>query len=288
MQLYAFDQKRQVIFARDASRQMDYFCPECSGVLRLRGGVHRQNHFYHLETTRNCRQSGKSIEHLNVQLYFLSALPIGECILEMRFPEISRIADIYWADKKIVFEVQCSPISRQEVQERSKDYQSLGFEVIWVLHDKRYNQKRSTSAEDFLHHRPHYFTNIDEGGAGIIYDQFSQLDKGYRINCMPPLAIDVSHPKWIEKGAKFEGKMLNLIERRLKASSGYFANDLADHFFNSVIQNDYLEKALELEISSGLTITSNTLFKRIKFLFCQYIIRPYQLLFQLLLEKACK
>lgn len=288
MQLYAFNKERQVIFARNASRQLDYFCPECSAIVRLRGGLHRQNHFYHLQTVENCRQSGKSIEHLNVQLFFLSILPAGECDLEKRFPEISRIADVFWINKKIVFEIQCSPISRQEVQERNQDYHRLGFEVIWILHDKRYNQKRLTAAEDFLHYRPHYFTNIDENGAGIIYDQFSILEKGFRTNCMPPLPVDVADLKRDERKIKNEDIKLNLIKKRLEVSPSYFSRDLIDHCLNLNLPNDYIEKAREIEIDSGLGIVSNTLFDRFKFLLAQYIIRPYHLLFQLLLEKACK
>lgn len=105
---------------------------------------------------------------------------------------------------------------------------------------------------------------------------------------MHPLAIDVSHPKRIEGELKFDGRMLNMIKKRLETSPGYFSNDLVDHFFNSNLQHDYLESALEAEIKCGLVVVSNTAFNRIKFMFCQYVIRPYRLLFQLLLEKACK
>jgi competence protein CoiA len=288
MQLYAFDLEGQVIFARDASRQMDYFCPECKGVVRLRGGLHRQNHFYHLEATRSCRQSGKSLEHLNVQLFFLNAYPQGECSLELRFPEINRIADVFWISENIVFEIQCSPISRQEVQARNRDYKSLDLEVIWILHDKRYNQKRLTSMEDYLHHQPHYFTNINEDGEGIIYDQFSQLDKGYRVNRMLPLAVDVQQHKRMLEKVNAERKVLNVIKRRLDVSLGYFSNDLVDQCINLNLENDYIEKAFEAELASGITPIPKTLCNKLKFMFYQYVVRPYCLLFQLLLEKACK
>lgn len=302
MQLYAFDQKRQVIFARDALRQMDYLCPECSGVVRLRGGIHRQNHFYHLETVRACRQSGKSMEHLNVQLFLLDALPAGECALELRFPEIKRIADSVWMNQKIVFEIQCSPISRQEVEARSQDYQSLGFEVVWILHDKRYNQKRITAAEDFLHDRPHYFTNIDADGIGEIYDQFSQLDGGRRVNKLSPLGVDLTQPKSLEgtgKEGHFPGKMLHSIKQRLAHRSAYFEGDLVDQFFRlhassgnlDDFLNAYFKAALKAEMAAGfsaLSEPSNTLFEQLKAAFCRYVLRPYRLLFQLLLERACK
>ncbi|MBA3285957.1 MAG: hypothetical protein H0U27_12990, partial [Nitrosopumilus sp.] len=128
MQLYAFDIESKLISAKNALRQIDYFCPECKGYLRLRGGLHRQDHFYHSDFTPTCRQSVKSAEHLHTQLYILSQLPEKKCFMERRFPEINRIADICWESKKIIFEIQCSPISVEEIQERNRDYQSAGFE----------------------------------------------------------------------------------------------------------------------------------------------------------------
>lgn len=294
MQLYAFDQNHHIIFARDALRQQDYFCPECQATLRLRGGLHRQNHFYHLESVLACRQSGKSIEHLNVQLFFLSTLPKGECALEKRFPEINRIADVVWMDKKIVFEIQCSPISRAEVSERSQDYQRLGYETVWVLHDKRFNQKRMSSAEDFLQNRLHYFTNINAEGKGILYDQFSQVNKGCRVSRLDPLPIEVAHPKFYNAESKrdYEGekdkKLLQLVKRRLSKQSIYFSNDLIDLSLNSALQDAYLELAWGAEIGSGLEGPRGTFFKRTREFLYYVFVRPYRLFFQLLLERACK
>lgn len=287
MQLYAFDQNKQIIFARNASRQIDYVCPECNSIVRLRGGLHRQNHFYHLEVTRACRQSGKSLEHLNVQLFFLSTLPAGECVLEQRFPEINRIADVVWVHKKIVFEIQCSAISRTEVLERSQDYKSLGYEIIWILHDKRYNQKKITSAEEFLSSRLHYFTDINAAGEGVIYDQFSVLDKGLRLNRLKPLPIDLNHPMQISGGAKFKNRnVLEVVKRRLEESLLYFSNDLVDHSVSD-LHSEYIQLALEAEINYAL-IKPSTVLGKLKFIFSHFIVRPYQLLFQIFLERACK
>ena len=104
MQLYALDKNSIVISAKNASKHDRYRCLECQSNLRLRGGIHRQNHFYHLDSKRICRQSGKSMEHLQVQLFLQSQLSLtDDCLLEKRFEEINRIADVFWVSKKIVF-----------------------------------------------------------------------------------------------------------------------------------------------------------------------------------------
>lgn len=125
MQLYAFDVNNRLVFSSHAHKQKNYICPECKGIVRLRGGLQRQNHFFHQEAVRTCRQSGKSVQHLAVQYFFLDRLPEGECALEHSFPEIGRIGDVVWFQEKIVFEIQCSFITAAEVQARNSDYASL-------------------------------------------------------------------------------------------------------------------------------------------------------------------
>ncbi len=289
MQLYAYDRDKKLIFAKDAFKQMDYYCLECEGSLRRRGGFHRKDHFYHLDALRECRQNGKTHEHLNVQLYILHVLPEGECFLEKRFPKINRIADVVWEDKKLIFEIQCSPISSNEVYERNQDYKKAGYEVVWILHDKRFNQKRLTGAEHFLHSLPHYFTNMNVEGKGEIYDQFSIMDKGLRLNRLKPLPINVREPKFVEQEFK-DGKDvgLQLARRRLLKSSLYFSCDLIDRYFNRGDAEDpYIKEAEKFEMVS-VGRKNETVFEILKKRFFQYVVKPYQLMLQFFLERACK
>ncbi len=292
MQLYAFDADGKLVFVMQALRQQDYFCPECKGTVHLRGGFHRQNHFYHLETTSACRQNGKSAEHLHTQLYFLNQLPKNECFLEWRFPNINRIADVVWTPKQIVFEIQCSSISAEEVLQRNQDYLGVGFEVVWILHDKRFNQRLLTGAEHCLQALPHYFTNIDENGEGIIYDQFSWIEKGSRLHRMTPLPILIHSLKRTD----FQKlSTLAIVRRRQKNSTLYFSQDLIDIYFNLPLQfYEYIEAAQEIEnlyfdqqADQKKEKDHSSLFQ-VKRLFYNYMIRPYKLLFQMLLERACK
>jgi competence protein CoiA len=188
MQLYALDSSIPVL-AEHAQKGKDYTCPECGSPVRVRGGPARQTHFYHLALLKQCRQHEKSQEHIQLQLKLLSQLK--SALIECPFSAVDRIADVAWVPKKLVFEIQCSPISLEEVQGRILDYNRAGYGVIWILHDKQFNQKRLSAAENFLRTVPCYFTNIDKMGEGIVYDQFEVLKSGQRPFKGPPLTVNV-------------------------------------------------------------------------------------------------
>lgn len=270
-QLYAITFEGEVIAACHALKQTDYFCPECKKIVRLRGGLHRQDHFYHLEITVDCRQSRKSFEHIQAQLYILKALPQGDCHLEWRFPEIHRIADVVWPSEKLIFEIQCSPIRQEEIMARNADYARAGYEVVWILHDHRFNQKRLTAAEHWLFPLPHYFTNLSAKGIGIIYDQFSLFKQGYR-HSLKPLPIDIAQPRYYKSD--------------YKEHSLYFVGDLTDRRLSpSEEDREYLEAVKNLE--EGMS-GKRTFIQLLKLGLERWIFRPYRLLFQIFLERACK
>lgn len=194
MLLIAKNSSDELVAAHLANRTESYTCLECSTPLRLRGGRHRRLHFYHTSKQRPCRQQGKSATHLAVQTTILKRLPAHEAMLEHPFPEIGRICDLYWEREKIAFEVQCSPISRDEVASRTADYHSLGIDVVWIFHERRFNRRRLSAAEEWLFNRSHYFTNINEQGAGVIYDQWARLQKGMRLDRTSRFAIRIDRP----------------------------------------------------------------------------------------------
>jgi len=229
MQIYALEDKRAIV-AAEANRHKNYRCPECLGALRVRGGPHRQTHFYHLKSNPACRQSKKTFAHLQVQRILASLLPGS--MLEKPFPEKGRIADLVWEQEKLVIEVQCSPLSLEEAKMRCRDYQDLGYQVVWVLHDKRFNQKMLSAAEDFLRRAADtssralcYFTNIDEQGIGEIYDQFEVIKKGKRYFKGPPLRVDLSKPCF--HPVKERENAPDILKQR---PHFHFAGDLLDRF----------------------------------------------------------
>lgn len=129
------------------------------------------------------------IKHKEIQKKILHLLPEGETRMEKRFPAIHRIADIAWLPQRIIFEVQCSPISLSEIKARKKDYASLGYTLVWILHDRRFNRKWPTIAELFARSGPCYFTNGNH-----FYDQVEIVKGRHRLYRGPPLSINLSAP----------------------------------------------------------------------------------------------
>lgn len=292
MQLYALNAQQHCVAANRAIKQKDYFCPECQSIVHVRGGIYRQNHFYHVETSRQCRQNGKSLEHLQLQLRILDLLPPGECFVEHRFPSMGRIADVFWLPQKIVFEIQCSPMSALEVMQRTQDYTAMGFTVVWILHDSRYNRYRLSAMELYLQQQPHYFSNIDAAGKGIIYDQFAIIQAGSRLQKLKRRPIDVTRPKRCDAAPKLISALIP-VQKKLAHSNLYFANDVATCCLDQPMseeQQNYAKEASQLEqrLAKEVNLNSATFTNQAFPMIDRWLLRPYRLLFQMLLEKACK
>jgi len=238
MQLYALDRDGEPVLAARADRREQYFCMECACPLGLRQGEARRPHFYHFRASEKCRLSAKGMIHLNLQQYLCDLLP--EAKMEQRFKKIGRIADVAWLPKKLIYEIQCSPISAEEVLGRIADYRSIGFEVVWILHDKKYNRYRQTPAENALKENTHYFTNFDRASQGIVYDQYEIVQKGRRALKLSPLPVDLSRPAAVMGN---EAAELPLIKQRSMHWRVQFAGDLLDRAGDS----KYLEKARHFE-----------------------------------------
>lgn len=112
--------------------------------------------------------------------------------MERPFPQIGRIADVAHLESNTVFEIQFSPMSIEEAKSRCRDYESLGLQVVWVLHDQTYNQKRITPTERFLRTKCCYYSNMDSRGKGLIYDQYDQTKGKRRRGKSGPLPVDLS------------------------------------------------------------------------------------------------
>jgi len=286
MQLYALDKDKRAVFANYAKKHTNYTCPECDSLIRLRGGVHRQNHFYHLDPERRCRQNGKSMEHLQVQFRILDVLTENACSLEVRFPEINRIADCVWHKPKIIFEIQRSPISAAEVRSRNSDYRKIGYAVIWILHDKQFGLRRLSAAEMYLASYVHYFTNIDAQGKGSFYDQFTILEginKKYVSERKEFLFNElVSH----ETSLKLARKIPVFLQEKMKNSVYHFKGDLMEACLQGE-NEELVAKLFELEKNNKSGSLPKIVGRCLKFIL-NCIVRSYQIVFRIFLEKACR
>jgi len=277
MQLYALNRNQQIISADSADKHTDYICLECKEIVRLRSGIHRHKHFYHTAPSRNkCKLSGKGAVHISIQYHLREILPQGECLLEKSFPSISRIADVVWTTENIVFEIQCSPISAEEVRARNKDYRSEGYNVVWLLHEKNFNKKRFNAAEIFLRNSStYYFTNINEHGAGTIYDQFDILYKGRRMHAFPRYIIDITKP---EKAIPKPSKDLPIIlKNRITRWPLHFHGDLL-HVSTSNDLHIMTEAEKKYHSPQQRKMSSRLI---------ETLLIPYRILFSTLLENSC-
>ncbi|HSW72853.1 MAG TPA: competence protein CoiA family protein [Chlamydiales bacterium] len=207
MQIYALGDKGNLAI-HEAVKGEDYLCPGCGEVVRARKGKIKQPHFYHIKKNRVCREANKSLAHLQMQEYLLKTLPKNEAEMEHTFPQIQRIADVFWKEQKIVFEIQCSPISIEEAQKRNLDYGSLGLTVIWLLHDRIFNKKKCKESELFLRKEGAYYFSLWKEVR--IYDQWERLKGAFRVFRGMPLQVAI-----------------HLLKRR--SNEIYFTGDVKDH-----------------------------------------------------------
>ncbi|MBA3816550.1 MAG: hypothetical protein H0X29_08545 [Parachlamydiaceae bacterium] len=294
MHLYALGNDEKVIYAGHADKHINYICLECAQVVRLRSGFHRQAHFYHLQPNHKCRLNGKSMSHLMLQHYLESVLPKGEVQLEHRFPLIQRIADVAWITEKIIFEVQCSPISAAEVLQRNADYASQGYQVVWLLHENRYNQKRLSAAEDALKCFPHYFSNMDAEGKGDVFDQLSFAVQGMRKQYLSKLLIDVSKPH--RKLHVDQLSLPQIIAERLETWPVCFRGDYVYLCHEKASDIELLKVFLDAiflaetqwRVDFDRGIMELSLWNFFKKIYVNYLAFSYRSVLRLILEKASR
>lgn len=281
MQLYALDHQKSYVNATWAMPGQSYSCPECGDFLRVRGGSRMQRHFYHYRGKSFCRQRAKSGEHLWVQQRLMELLPEGEGRMERHFPEIGRIADVAWEERKVVFEVQCAVMTPEEALARTEDYRALGWLVVWILHDKRYNGRVCSPFEESILLHPHYFTNIDDRGKGTIYDQLVIWKEGRRYAasdalCMMEGLLDLREPLGAVDAPR-------ILLNRISGWSLHCGVDYLGHWQKNKL--DAFWKEWATVESRELLLQRWQILRRV---FTKLFIRPYRLAFQWILESSCK
>lgn len=132
---------------KDVTKQL-YTCPACGGGLRLRQGQSIRTHFAHV-SLKQCDfyYENESLEHLeNKVALFNWAMKNDKAELECPIPQLKQIADIL-VNKQLALEVQCSPISRQLLEERSLGYRKNGYQVLWLVGQKLWLKERLTQLQ---------------------------------------------------------------------------------------------------------------------------------------------
>ena len=127
-------------------------CPFCDSQLIIRDGPVRTAHFAHrsIECDSSLIRHPESIEHHEgkrfvanyLQEQFADLLEEINIQFEVHIKEANRIADVliqFPMGWRVAHEIQLSPISRNQLQERTEDYARSGIDTIWWLGRKADN-----------------------------------------------------------------------------------------------------------------------------------------------------
>ncbi|OGN62324.1 MAG: hypothetical protein A3F09_04625 [Chlamydiae bacterium RIFCSPHIGHO2_12_FULL_49_11] len=100
-------------------------------------------------------------------------------------------ADLLWPEKRLVIEIQISPITKEEVKDRTLCFASYGYDTLWLLHPRRYNQKFLKPEEGALRFASSYFI-LPTAADVHVFDQSEQFRGRLRTYRSPPLLLDLN------------------------------------------------------------------------------------------------
>ena len=217
MALFAERSERK-ISALDAKEKHGYTCLLCKHPVILKKGTSKVPHFSHKKLSPSCKQKKRSSKHLELQLQIQSLFPEAEVTLEVPFYEIQRVADLVWEKEGIIFELQLSPLTKEEALRRERDYASIGYEVVWLLGDKTFNRRKGKEAEIQIRKKTSYYISLK---TGQIYDQIEHFHGRIQEILLPRRAIYLQKPQKIEDPNTFSSP----LKERATRSKICFLND---------------------------------------------------------------
>ncbi|MDE3045041.1 MAG: hypothetical protein KGJ02_00120 [Verrucomicrobiota bacterium] len=291
MTLYALEEDEILIYAAEAEERRVYRCTGCHRPVKVRRGPYRVPHFYHLSQSPTCRLYSKSQDHLLAQLALQKILPAAQTILEKPFPEILRVADVVWEPYKLIFEIQCSLLTPHEAKQRMRDYQKVGYQIVWILDDRVFNRRILRPAEKLIRQTPCYYATLRKQMFPIFYDQFEIFHNERRIRRGQCFKVELKFPGRLPVFTWEEKRWPRQIIQKTALTNLFFHGDL----IHKALLSDTvpalrfaIENFRALEI---LTLSQHQQKEKWKLLkkivrFC--FLEPLGLLMRHLLEKAAR
>lgn len=126
--LVALDRDGNRVFAEEAEKTIDYYCPTCSKRVILKRGSINISHFAH--QSNECEDKwhyDMSEWHYSMQGRFDKSY--REVVVKHK--GVIHRADILLGNK--IIEFQHSPIAQDEIIERNYFYKAAGYKVAWVF-----------------------------------------------------------------------------------------------------------------------------------------------------------
>ncbi len=155
--------------------------PCCGMSGHLRTSKCGLKHFYHAHKSKECGGKPESLDHLRLknQIYQICRAEGWDAQPEYQSPAGDWRADVYATrgERSVVFEVQLSKISQEELQEREEKYARDGIESYWLLRNYLdllfyYEMDDEEDCLDCL--------NLDESEFSLTHEKFYYVQKGIR------------------------------------------------------------------------------------------------------------
>ena len=140
------------------SREHLLCCPNCRGVVHVRGGAEKrtQLHFAHQRGECAWSTESESVRHamgkVVLSRWLRTQFPNAVVTLEERLPEPNRIADVFLTHangKQWAIEFQCAPLNREEWYQRHTAYRTAQIRDIWIIGNNR-REKQEAFIEAIL------------------------------------------------------------------------------------------------------------------------------------------
>nr|WP_279326111.1 competence protein CoiA family protein [Bacillus sp. FJAT-47783] len=203
----AVNKFEKIVYAWEDLSQYEgkFFCPHCKSELIYRNGNINCAHFAH-KSLRNCPYSGhhESEEHIRMKKNLFNFLKkkypnlkieLEKCLVPNRRADLV----IYGESQTLVVEFQASSIDFDEIKERTKDYNKLGYPVLWIFHIGRFGYKYFPS-EEKEKSMPYELIKMGE-----MDSLFAMDDKGFIRRCS--LGKRKKNTKSVHKNKFFPVKM---------------------------------------------------------------------------------
>ncbi len=128
------------------SQERVLYCPNCRGVVHVRGGPEKriQLHFAHQKGECLWSTESETVRHMRgkkvLAEWLRKQFPQASVSLEERLPEPNRIADIFVAHadgQRWAVEYQCAPLDIEEWRLRHTAYRTAGIQDTWIVGKNR-------------------------------------------------------------------------------------------------------------------------------------------------------
>jgi Competence protein CoiA-like family len=151
-------EERQLEILRRWSRERGLQCPNCRGIVHVRGGAEKrtQLHFAHQKGECAWSTESESVRHASGKVVLANWLrglfPRAVITFEERLPEPNRIADVFLVHpdgRRWAIEFQCAPLDVVEWRYRHEAYRVANILDVWIIGDNR-REKQEAFIEAIL------------------------------------------------------------------------------------------------------------------------------------------